>query len=51
MLRKLTPQEIAADKAAVDAMISKRLQLIAADKERQQIKEGKLADRGLILFN
>ena len=49
--RRLTRQELAADRAAVDAMIAQRLRLVAADRERQDVKEGRLADRGLIDFN
>ncbi len=49
--RRLTRQEIAADRAAVDAMIARRLRLLAVDQEREEIRAGRLADRGLIGFN
>lgn len=49
--RRLTRQELTADRAAVDAMIAKRLCLVVAEQERQEIREGRLADRGLIGFN
>ncbi len=49
--RPLTRQELAADKAALDALTAKHLRLVAAKKERQEIREGRLVDRGLIGFN